>query len=609
MEIQEISKINIKTTEAAERFCEDILKKETNGSYRTFFLNGIWGSGKTSFLKECEQNDTFGFNNKKWKVRYLKLWEIKEDKSVIELAFKTIFPMLNNFLNIITIVSIVISLLLTPTFNLGIENKIPSVIKPIIVIIALSVSVFQVLKLKSDFIYIKMLEIFLKRKKKILVIDDFDRLSEEKQLESYKLFNVIHGYIPVIFVGEWDKLLSSNDGMITERYLSKIVDKNIELPVSLSPLEMSKSYSKQIFDIYGEEGSEEGERFKMFLNDYFVSDRYSLRELDHFIKLLNDELKEKAGSVQIQQLIIILYLYVFSPNYYNQLRKNYKKELGTTSFDEYNDGNQSYNQSAKYRLLETLLFDSYKDRFPLSFSDNPISYFINDNIKNLSDKDADKIYRNLLKESNSYLSQINIEREFLLYLKNKRIPEEERNKVVDIIVTTIDKDNYSELNKVLFSSLTTTVMLETKPIQEFKKRTIDYWEKKLSNYSVGERCKIYRKVNVFEHFYSYLNKKAKDYLDHCLNEKENIDCPSDIAYFLVSGDYNNMLKAEPELTKLYNKMQKEDVIKFLEYLTIYRRGYILTEFTLSGKKIPLEDSLKPILEKFTELKELLYKPA
>ena len=107
---------------------------------------------------------------------------------------------------------------------------------------------------------------------------------------------------------------------------------------------------------------------------------------------------------------------MFSEELYNQLINNYNIESNTTFFNE----NGTEKTNPKLDCIKDLLFVLYENRFPQSFSANPVSYFVNDNIKNLSDKDADKIYENLLEKSDSYLSQTNIEREFLLYLKQKK---------------------------------------------------------------------------------------------------------------------------------------------------------------------------------------------
>ena len=55
-------------------------------------------------------------------------------------------------------------------------------------------------------------------------------------------------------------------------------------------------------------------------------------------------------------------------------------------------------------------------------------------------------------------------------------------------------------------------------------------------------------------------------------------------------------------------MNEKDILEFLKYLKIYRQGYILTAFNSSGQTIDLSDILNPILEKFSNLNEILYPP-
>ena len=258
------SKIDhIDTSIATKQFSNMIVEKDENKNYKTFFLNGIWGSGKTTFLKDTEKDSEGNLKKNRWKVRYLKLWEIKNDRSVFELAFAVLFPKYNFFAWFFVIISIVISLLLTPTFNLGlskiVHNLISSciksqelskfleyifipILKSVFTIVALTVSTFELLKLKSDSFYIFLFNRKLRKKKKkvVLVVDDFDRVSSERQKEAYKLFNVIHGKIPIIFVGDLDKITIDSDRSL--RFLNKIIDKRVELPVAINSKNVLKNY-------------------------------------------------------------------------------------------------------------------------------------------------------------------------------------------------------------------------------------------------------------------------------------------------------------------------------------------------------------------------------
>lgn len=224
---------NIETPEAVRGFRE-LIEEEKESSYQTIFLNGKWGSGKTTFLEKVSES-----NKQSFKFIYLKLWETRDERTVIQIAFKELHKFYYWLMKLSVIVCVVISLLLTPAFNIGLSKFLSDpVCKGVIVAISLSVSVAQLFKIKSDNFYVVFFNLlngrkiycrkwFLEKlsrysKLKVLVIDDFDRVEQQKQLEAYKLFNILHGMLPIIFIGDYEKLVGQKD--ISFEYLSKITN-------------------------------------------------------------------------------------------------------------------------------------------------------------------------------------------------------------------------------------------------------------------------------------------------------------------------------------------------------------------------------------------------
>lgn len=77
--MEEIRFDEVSTENAEKTFVEIILKKsltDRKESYQTFFLNGVWESGKTTFLNNAERNAN--------RTRFvnLKLWELQDERSV-----------------------------------------------------------------------------------------------------------------------------------------------------------------------------------------------------------------------------------------------------------------------------------------------------------------------------------------------------------------------------------------------------------------------------------------------------------------------------------------------------------------------------------------------
>lgn len=127
--------------------------------------------------------------SQKTKFINLKLWEVQDERSVIALAFSLLHPFQNYVMLLLILIAVVISIVMTPAINLGLSAYFPNLIITLGSIVALFVTVYQFLRVKSDSLYIRLIPYFLKDK--VLIIDDFDRISAERQEEAYKLFRHI----------------------------------------------------------------------------------------------------------------------------------------------------------------------------------------------------------------------------------------------------------------------------------------------------------------------------------------------------------------------------------------------------------------------------------
>ncbi|MFR2063753.1 MAG: NTPase, partial [Streptococcus sp.] len=99
------------------------------------------------------------------------------------------------------------SILMTNVVDIGLSNffgSTKSLILKLGGVVALIVAVWQVFKKKSDEFYCFLLS-KLPKFSKVLIFDDFDRMSEKQQEESYKLFSLINGKLPIVFVGDITK--------------------------------------------------------------------------------------------------------------------------------------------------------------------------------------------------------------------------------------------------------------------------------------------------------------------------------------------------------------------------------------------------------------------
>lgn len=562
------SKIDhIDTSIATKQFSNMIVEKDENKNYKTFFLNGIWGSGKTTFLKDTEKDSEGNLKKNRWKVRYLKLWEIKNDRSVFELAFAVLFPKYNFFAWFFVITSIVISLLLTPTFNLGlskiVHNLISSciksqelskfleyifipILKSVFTIVALTVSTFELLKLKSDSFYIFLFNRKLRKKKKkvVLVVDDFDRVSSERQKEAYKLFNVIHGKIPIIFVGDLDKITIDSDRSL--RFLNKIIDKRVELPVAINSKNVLKNYISSLKeqlrtvdkyyyhsfnDIYIDD----------FLDKDFLNSNLTLREINQFKSLLDSEISKKEGRVRLSQQIVIIYLYLFDYQNYNELRNNYdsnSKKVRMKGFYEKDE--------TKYKNINKVLFEARGGRcVPLGFDQGPVSYFINDNIENLSVKEAEDKLIKMYEDIEIINSLGENTEEFLEYINQTDIELENLKTLLHSILLKITDQKFQDIASIVVNKINMILSRDRN-----NKNNDVFWIDVTKEIDISKRCYFYVKYRIFSDNIPFSTIR-EDLLGY-INTSQKIENIPEVAFSLLQGEILNYKNDKLNIIKIFN---------------------------------------------------------
>lgn len=562
------SKIDhIDTSIATKQFSNMIVEKDENKNYKTFFLNSIWGSGKTTFLKDTEKDSEGNLKKNRWKVRYLKLWEIKNDRSVFELAFAVLFPKYNFFAWFFVIISIVISLLLTPTFNLGlskiVHNLISSciksqelskfleyifipILKSVFTIVALTVSTFELLKLKSDSFYIFLFNRKLRKKKKkvVLVVDDFDRVSSERQKEAYKLFNVIHGKIPIIFVGDLDKITIDSDRSL--RFLNKIIDKRVELPVAINSKNVLKNYISSLKeqlrtvdkyyyhsfnDIYIDD----------FLDKDFLNSNLTLREINQFKSLLDSEISKKEGRVRLSQQIVIIYLYLFDYQNYNELRNNYdsnSKKVRMKGFYEKDE--------TKYKNINKVLFEARGGRcVPLGFDQGPVSYFINDNIENLSVKEAEDKLIKMYEDIEIINSLGENTEEFLEYINQTDIELENLKTLLHSILLKITDQKFQDIASIVVNKINMILSRDRN-----NKNNDVFWIDVTKEIDISKRCYFYVKYRIFSDNIPFSTIR-EDLLGY-INTSQKIENIPEVAFSLLQGEILNYKNDKLNIIKIFN---------------------------------------------------------
>lgn len=429
---------SIDTTVSAKNLASSLIKTDENGEYKTYFLNGEWGSGKTQFLKQVEsqiEHPKF----RKYHFRYIKLWETTDDKPVTEQIFRSLHPLLY-WIVILSILISAISAVVYPfvekvnslafLHNSTIYQSITKAFIPL-TLIALT---WKFVNYKSDYLYIKLLKCHnylekAKFPKNILIIDDFDRVDKEVQSQAYKAAYILQHKMPIIFVGNILNIVGATDNSI-----QKIIDVRIGLPFNLQPQNIWEEYLNNLSKYLGQ-------NFDSSIYYIPVVENRNLRDRERLDYYLQKEFisRRKSEYTNIDQQFVIIYFYVFYPSMYDELVR------GATipSFFQDKENNEAFvNHEALQNLLEKIFPDREELTYPKPFSENSSAYFINEPPSNLSVFDA----KNILNDPEAFKNQLsspnNVSDDFYLYfVSNVDISPNHLNLAIQNAVETKNVNN------------------------------------------------------------------------------------------------------------------------------------------------------------------------
>ena len=395
MEHEFIKLEHIDTTVAAQNFSELL------NDNKTYFLNGSWGSGKTEFLEEVKY-----YSSKK--LITIDFWRLTDTRSTIEIAFSKLHPFLYWSIRVGIVLLVAVSILMTNVVDIGLGNYFGGS-KPLILklggVVALIVAVWQVFKKKSDEFYCFLLS-KLPKSSKVLIIDDFDRMSEKQQEESYKLFSLINGKLPIIFVGDITKVHKNDDN-----YLSKIIDRQVELPFDLHPSKIWNNYFSVLED-----------KFNIGLSNDFKkrisSDNRNLRDREHFNDYVNQEFftRGKLDHVQVEQQLLVIYAYLFYPDLYMNLLKGESIRVEKSEESELHDIVR-IGYTIKEQLSEIQSSDN--SDYPLSFKKNKLEYLLYEQTSNRTKIELDLLFTSNSEELISEIIESDQSSDFYQYLSSQ----------------------------------------------------------------------------------------------------------------------------------------------------------------------------------------------
>lgn len=476
MEHEFIKLEHIDTTVAAKNFSELL------NDNKTYFLNGSWGSGKTEFLEEVKKN----FPKKLITIDF---WRLTDTRSTIEIAFSKLYPLLYWAIRVGVVFLVAVSILMTNVVDIGLSDFFggsKSLILKLGGVVALIVAVWQIFKKKSDEFYCFLLSNSLKFPKfsKVLIIDDFDRMSEKQQEESYKLFSLINEKLPIVFVGDITKVHKNDDN-----YLSKIIDRQVELPFDLHPSKIWNNYFSVLEDKFNIGLSND-------LKKRISSDQKNLRDREHFNDYVNQEFftRGKLDHVQVEQQLLVIYAYLFYPDLYMNLLKGEPIKVEKSEESDFQDI-ISIGHTLKEQLSEIQSSDN--SDYPLSFKKNKLEYLLYEQTSNRTKIELDLLFTSNSEELISEIIESDQSSDFYQYLYSQfRVFSKKMKKqlLIMIIKESMKFKNSPSMNFIVQESLNEVIPSyeRNSPLTEdVIIRIINMWELILRNEKLDQSEIIY----------------------------------------------------------------------------------------------------------------------
>lgn len=410
-----------------------IFAKRLVSSSQIYFLDGVWGSGKSEYLEKVES-----YLPKKYKFVRLMLWKPRNEATLAKKLFAATNPRLSCLLTlsgwILIFIMVFGSVVLTyesvmPTSN---TRDIPLLITSVAVIVTTLYGFLKDKWLDVDRIRMAISSSTLRSKKhhKILIVDDFDRLDGKLQEDLYIFFNSVRAQptdlakrfrepARIIFVGDLRKLKKTEDN-----YLGKIIDQKVVLPFQLQSNSVAHYMADKLRDKFDCNCSA--------IEQLFSEEERTPRDANQFLAYVEREIieQQKVDKVQLDQELLVIYLYLFHPDEYHMLLNGWLPDKGENSREiAATNKNLAEENRNKKRLME-LMKSMFQPRLsnPPDIRKNESVYFVNElatnhslfELREIISSDSDALNKLL---SVSEPSGITEYKEFYYFVENMKKEE------------------------------------------------------------------------------------------------------------------------------------------------------------------------------------------
>lgn len=322
-------------------------------------MNGRWGSGKTYFLNRLREK------NKKYKYVEIDFWGEEISNQNFVLIAKKLQP-LNFFcyklaypiaVMLISAIITLLSYLFTDeifTTSVFTDNILRVFLFFLIVALLLQFKDYfsspDILEKKSKKIVGKF-----SAKNKIIIIDDFDRISSQDRQNLYAIINLLKSnQNKIIIVGDIIQI----DKDIRDGFVRKIIDYRYDIDNLYSTQYLYSKIEEKLQKVTVDTSSIE----MILLRSDFTNKKRTYRDYEQFSALIDDHVSNNKNIEHInsEEKVYLLYLYHFYYDVYNKIISfiNYDRNLWMEILQDKKSTPEDRNKKFMWELQDEYQLDS-----------------------------------------------------------------------------------------------------------------------------------------------------------------------------------------------------------------------------------------------------------
>lgn len=336
--------IKIKLDKAIDRLEDDKLgleyyitrfvEKYVDSNYKgSILLTGKWGIGKTSYLNLIKRKSA-----KKHKFVNLDFWNNKSTNRFYSEIFKKTHSILYYVFQPLLILSIILLAIISGTIEIinliyKVNSSLSTNMLTVLIVLLILNPLLHFIKDQNDMelIYRKMFLCIPTRGKIIFILDDFDRIEQNKKDSLYSCLSDLNSFDKsvVIVVGEYKSIVEDSSNIFTQKIL-----KHIEyMPIKYNSKRIWENFESELNDIISHENITNADKMNLKrIRITFINENRTYRESIQLLNYFESVYVNKANKqLNPSEALSLCYIFAFYNDIYEIISHQLISEIALSN--------------------------------------------------------------------------------------------------------------------------------------------------------------------------------------------------------------------------------------------------------------------------------------